>query len=122
MTYCSIYNGKTLKTINNPHPEMHMVQKHIILLPELCPASKNPVTGSTLTIKYQAGQTLLELFALEDYIQGFIGHTIVRDLEYFVQVVAKDCAQVLGYNILVKAHIKLAGLAQEQKITVKTAL
>lgn len=119
MTYCSPYNGKTLKTITNPHPEIWMKQQHIILLPELCPASKNPATGSTLTIKYTAEKTLLELFALEDYIKGFIGHQIVRDLEYFVQVIGMDCAEILGHSVVIKANIKLAGLAQEQKIKAK---
>lgn len=70
-----------------------------------------------MRIHYQAGTRFLELFALEAYFKGYIGHTMVRDIEYLTQEVAKDCAHALGQSVTVTAHIHLAGLAQQQILT-----
>ncbi|MBP6115631.1 MAG: hypothetical protein KBC57_11060 [Neisseriaceae bacterium] len=115
--YHSPHHQQPLKTINNPNPHMHSEQTHIMTLPELCPASHNPGPGSTMSIRYQANDRFLELFSLEAYFKGYIGHPIVRDIEYLTQEVAKDCAQALGLSVTVTAHIYLAGLAQQQILT-----
>jgi hypothetical protein len=41
-----------LKTVADPHPALRSRQAHIIDLPELCPASRNPGAGSLLCIRY----------------------------------------------------------------------
>ncbi|MFC0179663.1 hypothetical protein [Thorsellia kenyensis] len=122
----SSYNGLWIKTITNPHPEISMIQTHIVDLPILCPKSQNPMQGSTLKITYDAKSYLLELFALDKYIKGFIGHQVVRDIEYFVQVVAMDCAKALANEVTVEADIILNtappyGLSQKQHIVIKAS-
>lgn len=120
----SKYNDLWIKTIANPHPELMMEQTHIIELPILCPKSQNPATGSTIAIKYTNPQRLLELFALDKYIKGFIGHQVVRDIEYFVQVVAMECAKALGQEVTLEADIIYNqqapyGLMQKHHLVVK---
>ncbi len=70
-----------------------------------------------MSIRYQAAGHFLELFALEAYFKGYIGHPLVRDIEYLTQEVAKDCAAALGLKVTVTAHIYLAGLGQQQILT-----
>lgn len=107
-----------LKTIDNAHPGLNTRVEHRIDLPELCPHSHNPVAGSHLWIRYNTGAHLLELFALDAYILGFKNHEIVRDIEYFVQEVALDCAAALGTEVEVSADIEFNGLQQGQRVTV----
>lgn len=107
-----------LKTIANAKPQMQMVIEHVLLLPELCPASKNPQQGSTLTLGYDAGAQLLELFSLDKYIAAYIGHPIVRDMEYFTQVVVQDAANVLGCVVTATAELSYNMIAQRQRIVV----
>lgn len=115
--YISAHHPYPLKTINNPNPHLFSEQTHIITLPELCPASHNPGPGSSMSIRYEAAEHFLELFALEAYFKGYIGHPMVRDIEYLTQEVAKDCSAALGLSVTVTAHIYLAGLAQQQILT-----
>lgn len=107
-----------LKTIANAKPDMQMTLEHILHLPELCPASKNPKPGSTMTLSYQAGAQILELFSLDQYIAAFRGHPIVRDMEYFTQVVAQDAADTLGHQVSVHAELSYNMINQQQRISV----
>ncbi|MBV7433984.1 hypothetical protein KRX19_03005 [Cardiobacteriaceae bacterium TAE3-ERU3] len=92
--------------------------EHVLLLPELCPASKNPKQGSTLTLQYDAGAQLLELFSLDKYINAYIGHPIVRDMEFFTQTVAQDAADALGCEVSATAELAYNMIAQRQRIVV----
>jgi len=115
--YTSPHNGRLIKTIGNQRPQMAMTVEHVLLLPELCPASKNPKPGSSVTVRYEAGARLLELFSLDQYIDGFVGHRIVRDIEFFTQVVGEDCANALGQAVEVFADIELNAVRQRQKVS-----
>lgn len=117
-THDSQYVNQPLKTIENARPLLRMRVEHMVLLPILCPVSQNPAKGSTLNIAYQAGERLLELFALEAYIASYYGHIVVRDMEFFVQVVGEECAQALGHEVHMSAEITYAGLAQRQRVDV----
>lgn len=108
-----------LKTIANARPDVDTLVEHVLFLPELCPATLNPKPGSTLTLRYQAGELLLELFSLDTYIDAFIGHTVVRDMEFFVQTVALDAAHALGGEVTAVADVTFNRLRQGQRITVK---
>lgn len=119
--YTSPYNGAVLKAINNPNPSMNTWQEHLITLPELCPASKNPGPGSTLLISYSAHQLFLEVFSLKDYIDAFIGHLTVRDVEQLTQAVADDCMQLLQHEVIVKGSFELPALGQRVNTEVRTA-
>jgi hypothetical protein len=118
MTHQTAHVDAPLKTIQNGCPQVSMHLEHRIFLPILCNRSQNPAAGSTLNIAYTAGDRILELFALEDYIKAYNGHTVVRDMEYFLQVVALDCAKVLGHGVQLCADIHYEGLNQRQTIRV----
>ena len=109
----------SLNTIANARPDLSTEVEHIVELPELCPATGNPRPGSTLTIRYEAGERLLELFSLDAYIAAFIGHPVVRDMEYFVQTVAQDSADALGHAVEVRADVQFNRVRQGQRLTVR---
>lgn len=119
--HTSPYTGAVLKAINNPNPSMQTWQEHLITLPELCPASKNPGSGSTLLISYYAQQLFLEVFSLKDYIDAFIGHLTVRDVEQLTQAVADDCRQLLQHDVIVRGSFELPALGQRVSTEVRTA-
>lgn len=110
--YISPWNGARLKCIQNPHPELKTEQVHVLRLPELCPASHNPMPGSSITISYRGKRRFLEVFSLSAYIQASIGHPIVRDVEALTQAVAIDCAEALGQKVEVDGFFELRGMAQ----------
>lgn len=111
-SYRSPDTGAVLKTIANPHPQLQSWQEHVLTLPELCPASHNPGPGSTLAIRYHASARFLEVFSLSAYIQAFIGHKTVRDVELLTQVLARDCAAVLHHTVEVEGCFELPALGQ----------
>lgn len=110
--FISPWNGARLKCIQNPHPELETLQTHVMTLPELCPASQNPLPGSSLTIRYRGKRRFLEVFSLSAYVQASIGHPMVRDVEALTQAVAIDCANALGQKVEVDGLFVLRGLAQ----------
>lgn len=118
LQYASKHHDFPIDLIRNQHPELKTDVKHIIQLPILCQASQNPKAGSTVSISYIADLVLLELFSLEKYIQAFIGHKTVRDLEYFTQAIALECQHALKVEVTVQSDIILEGLNQSQVITV----
>ncbi|MDL2343283.1 hypothetical protein QOL99_03865 [Deinococcus sp. MIMF12] len=107
-----------LGTIANARPEMPTVVEHVLELPELCPRTRNPAPGSTLTLRYEAAGLLLELFSLDRYVDAFVGHAVVRDMEMFVQVAAQDAANAAGVPVTATADVGLVGLRQRQRVTV----
>ena len=107
-----------LKTIANPHPGLVTAVEHVLHLPELCPATRNPKRGSTLTLRYGAGERFLELFSLDAYMAGFVGHTVVRDMELLVQTVALHAADAAGVAVTVQADLRYRRLRQDQRIAV----
>ena len=118
LQYASKHHDFPIDLIRNQHPELKTDVKHILQLPILCQASQNPKAGSTVSISYIADLVLLELFSLEKYIQAFIGHKTVRDLEYFTQAIALECQHALKVEVTVQSDIILEGLNQSQVITV----
>lgn len=108
-----------IKVIDNAKPDMDMVVEHILLLPELCPFSKNPKMGSMITLEYEAGAKLLELFSLDKHIASYIGHPIVRDMEFFVQTIAQNAADVLQIPVKAVAELEYNQIRQKQRISVK---
>ena len=96
-----------IQTVDNQHPAISMVQRHIINVPALCPVTGNPQQGSTLTVTYLPETKLLELYSLTEYVHSFIGHKTVRDIEHFAQTFAQDCADALGVSVSVRAHFVL---------------
>jgi len=107
-----------IKTIANPHPGLNTEVEHVLHLRELCPATRNPKRGSTLTLRYSAGAHFLELFSLDAYMAGFVGHTVVRDMELLVQTVALHAADAVGVAVTASADLRYRRLRQDQRIVV----
>lgn len=110
--------AELLRTIANARPELPTTVEHVLELPELCPKTRNPAPGSTLTLRYEAAGLLLELFSLDRYMDAFVAHTVVRDMEVFVQVAAQDAANAAGVTVTATADVGLVGLRQRQRVTV----
>lgn len=108
-----------LGVIQNMRPDLTTEVEHCLYLPELCPATRNPKAGSTLTLRYSAGDKLLELFSLERYIDAFVGHKRVRDMEFFVQTAAQDAANALQTEVSACAALEYRQLRQGQRIVVR---
>lgn len=111
-SYTSPDTGAVLKAIHNPFPRMLTEQEHTIELPELCPASRNPSPGSSLRIGYRSSQRFLEVFSLNTYIQAFVGHKLVRDVEQLTQSIARDCTLLLQEEVWVEGNFVLQGIQQ----------
>lgn len=105
-----------LGTMPNERPEVSARMEHTLDVPRCCPVSKNPLPGSTLTIRYQVRACLLEVYALKAYIAAFKGGHAdgTRNMESMVQKVAHDCAEALGVSVFVHASLLLT---PEQRMT-----
>ena len=121
LTHDSAHVAAPLKTIANARPDLATEIEHTIDLPILCLRSQNPAAGSTLAIRYTPTARILELFALDSYIKAYIGHTLVRDMEYFVQSIADECARVLEVPIDCVGQIRYNGLSMGQNIRVRAS-
>ena len=118
LTHESAHVSAPLKIIDNAAPHLSTEVEHIIDLPILCLRSQNPAHGSTLSIAYTPKERILELFALDEYIKAYIGHTVVRDMEFFVQTIAEECARVLTVPVICVGKIRYNGLSMGQTIKV----
>lgn len=105
-----------LKTVTDPRIATITRQEHIVALPPLCPATGNPESGE-LAIRYVPNGKLLEVYALSDYITGFVGSKEVRDIEHLAEVVARDCGEVLGVAVQVTGLFRL-NIGQTVKVEV----
>ena len=59
-----------------------------------------------------------ELFSLDAYIAGFVGHTVVRDMELLVQTAAMHAANAVGVPVTAQADLRYRRLRQDQRIEV----
>lgn len=98
-----------LKTMKRDHPEQRVWVRHVAPLPSCCPVSGNPQPESELRISYRAGALVLEVYALEAYLQEFIGGhpSGVRTMEGMVEQIARDCAAQVGTRVRVRAWVVL---------------
>lgn len=98
-----------LEAIANPHPELRTTVQLTYPLAGLCPVSGEPQEGSSLSIAYRPALLLLETKSFRRYLALFAGENErqVRDLEQLAQVVALDCAALLGAEVRVIAHYVL---------------
>lgn len=81
---------------------------HILDLPQCCPVSGNPQTGSSIAITYTPLELLIEAVSLHSYIQSYRGgRGPVRSMEGMIQSIAKDCAECVQVEVDVKASLNL---------------
>lgn len=84
-----------LATLPNERREVSLRVEHVLAIPRCCPVSRNPYPGSTVAIRYRAGERLLEVYALKRYIEAFRGgHPDgTRNMETMIEKIAHDCAE-----------------------------
>jgi NADPH-dependent 7-cyano-7-deazaguanine reductase QueF len=97
-----------LQTQPNLHPDVSVLERHELPLPQCCPVSGNPQPGSKVVISYRPSKVFLEVYSLRKHIDLFIGgYEQVRDMEGMIQQIAADCAKVLGVFVRVDAYLVL---------------
>ncbi|RIY31802.1 hypothetical protein CKF54_06055 [Psittacicella hinzii] len=120
--YRSFHTGKSIKTISNPNRILKTKVVNKVNLPPFCTATGNPGKGSYLTISYQAKDKLLEVFTFEKYINSFIGHPIVRDVEFLAQEIATEVAIALNVPVTLEAQFCLVGFQYGQSVEVEVQI
>ncbi len=101
-----------LTVMPNHMPHVELVERHVLPLPQCCPVSGNPQSGSTISIIYKPNKAFLEVYHLQAYLNKFVGGfldnaTFIRDMEQLVQKVALDCANSLSVQVNVNAKLFL---------------
>lgn len=102
-----------LVTLPNNTSGQRLFERHTIELPiGCCPRSRNPRSGSTISIAYRARSQVLEVASLYAYLHRFVGglrsgqgELLVRDLEGMIQQIAQDTALALGVPTRVRADV-----------------
>lgn len=98
-----------IETMPNERPVVATWIENRLEIPRCCPVSSNPQPGSRLSIRYRAGDLVLEVFRLKQYVQSFVGghEDGTRNMETMVQKIAQDCADALGVPVRVTAELEL---------------
>lgn len=115
---------KKLQTIENT-TDGTACEQHILEIPICCPISKNPRSGSVLTISYYPHGYSLEIGSLYAYIHQYrgglyndLGVLEIRDMEGMIFRIAQDCARVLHLPVTVEANLVLIP-SQKMSFTVE---
>lgn len=83
-------------------------QHHFLDLPPCCPISGNPMSGSSLEIKYTPRSVHLEVQSLRAYVDSYVGgRGEIRSMEGMIQQIAQDCADATGAAVYVRADLNL---------------
>lgn len=120
--YRSYHTGRVIKVINNPNQRLRTTSTVRIGLPPFCTATNNPGKGSYLEVRYVPREKFLEVFSFEKYINSFIGHMLVRDVEYLTQEIALEVATAMKQEIKVLAHYELVGFTFGQDVDVEVEI
>lgn len=108
-----------LKTQPNEERCHSMKSVHALDLKPCCPMSGNPLAGSIIEIEYRADRHLLEVEALRQYVDSYIGgRGDVRSMEGMIQQITQDCANTLGCMVHVTARLNIA---PEQRMILECA-
>jgi hypothetical protein len=98
-----------LDTMPDEWPEVALWVENTLEIPRCCPVSRNPQPGSRLTIRYRSRGCVLEVYALKEYISGYVGgHSDgTRNMEAMIQKIAQECANALRSSVRVCADLIL---------------
>lgn len=117
---------KQLQTVLNT-TDGSMLEQHILDIPVCCPVSKNPRSGSAITISYHPVGQSLEVASLIALIHSFKGGLyddegalIVRDMEGMISRIAQECARVLAIPVTVEADLQILP-RQRMKLAVESS-
>lgn len=99
---------------------LHGWQLHRVALPQMCPVSGNPQSGSYVAIRYQDAGCFLEVYSLERYLLNYVNGWVargIRDMEQTIDTIAHDCAMALGVRVTIRAHLVLDSGRMTRSIT-----
>lgn len=93
----------------NERPGVRLMVENTVPLPRCCPVSKNPQTGSTLTLSYRARERVLEVYSLQAHVNAYVGGHAdgTRNMEAMIQQIAQAAARVLGVRVRAVAQLNL---------------
>lgn len=80
----------------------------MLSIPPCCPISKNPLSGSMVTIEYTPAETIIEVASLRSYVDSYQGgRGEIRSMEGMIQNIAQDCADCVKRSVHVRAKLIL---------------
>jgi NADPH-dependent 7-cyano-7-deazaguanine reductase QueF len=83
-------------------------QIHTEPLPVCCPITKNPITGSTIQIKYTPVLKELELVELREHLSNYrTRDCVARDMEAVVVAIAQFIANMVQVQVEITADLLL---------------
>jgi NADPH-dependent 7-cyano-7-deazaguanine reductase QueF len=83
-------------------------ETHILELLPCCPVSGNPISGSTIEIRYMPQRLILEVASLRDYIDSYQGgRGEVRSMEGMIQAIAQDAANAIKVQVCINADLQI---------------
>lgn len=97
------------------HGARCLTVSHTVDIPHACcPRSRNPLTGSTITLTYDAETQSIEVYSLQALLKKFIGgwagnsaYPAERNMEGMVELVARMAADALGVTVFFSSKILL---------------
>jgi hypothetical protein len=106
------------------HGAVTLREHHTVDLPEMCPVSRNPRPGSTLTLSYTPDRHVLEVYGICEVVRRFRGgfpgddhYPPERNMEGTVQLLAQMAADAL--NVSVRARVDLVLDAGRKRLTAR---
>jgi 7-cyano-7-deazaguanine reductase len=115
--------AKEVYALPNERPDVETEVEHEFEIHTLCPVTKNPRPGSTLTIAYTPKESVLDVIGLDAYLRRFKGgfreegEIVVREMEHLVQRVAEDCARWVGVPVTVTVDALLTPKQRERIVS-----
>lgn len=104
---------RLIDTMPNLRPDvLHIAQTHIVSLPQMCPVSGNPQSGSYVAVRYVPASCYLEVYSFAAYLRRYVGGWLrgdrhIRDMEQVVATIAADCAAAVSVPVRVRARLVL---------------
>ncbi len=79
---------------------------HVVGVPPCCPASGNPLPGSTIRASYRPRGVVFPVEALADLVAEYVGgHNEVREMEGMIQHIASRVSQLVGVRVRCRADL-----------------
>jgi len=85
------------------------VVTHIVDVQPCCPASGNPLAGSTISLTYRPAGIVLPVEDLAAMVGEYVGGLgSIRAMEEMIQDIAIRCAAVVGAEVAARADLRIA--------------
>lgn len=81
---------------------------HLVPVPACCPATNNPLAGSTLIVSYRPDGVVMPVEALSAMVNEYQGgHPDVREMEAMIQHIALRVVSVVKVRVRVRADLAI---------------